>query len=204
MLLLRRAASRRCLLQSSSTRLLAPSPLAVPRRQKVDYIPSFVESRKSLTKIVATIGPASEQFPELQACVKSGMRIMRLNFSHATYEEATLRINNLRKSHGVHTTAMGSTFNLRAILLDIQGPKIRTGSFKEGSILLEQGKEYILTTDESVKKTGDEKQFYVDYAVRKEGKEGRRDERENYCLPHSFTHHPALPPSLLLAPLRLH
>jgi pyruvate kinase len=41
------------------------------------------------------------------------MRIMRLNFSHATYEEATLRINNLRKSHGVHTTAMGSTFNLR-------------------------------------------------------------------------------------------
>ncbi|GAB5034392.1 pyruvate kinase [Nannochloropsis oceanica] len=163
MLLLRRTASRRCLLQSSSTRLLAPSPVAVSQRQKVDYIPSFIESRKSLTKIIATIGPASEQFPELQACVKSGMRIMRLNFSHATYEEATLRINNLRKSHGVHSAAMGSTFNLRAVLLDIQGPKIRTGSFKEGSIMLEQGKEYILTTDESVKLTGDEKQFYVDY-----------------------------------------
>jgi hypothetical protein len=72
MLLLRRAASRRCLLQSSSARLLAQSPVAVSRRQKVDYIPSFIESRKSLTKIIATIGPASEQFPELQACVKSG------------------------------------------------------------------------------------------------------------------------------------
>jgi len=46
--------------------------VAVSQRQKVDYIPSFIESRKSLTKIIATIGPASEQFPELQACVKSG------------------------------------------------------------------------------------------------------------------------------------
>ncbi len=91
---------------------------------------------------------------------------MRLNFSHATYEEATLRITNLRKAHGVHHRAMGSAFNLRAVLLDIQGPKIRTGSFKEGSIFLEQGKEYVLTTDESVKLTGDDTQFYVDYAVR--------------------------------------
>lgn len=115
MLLLRRAASRRCLLQQAqgSAHLLAPSAQAVSRRHKVDYIPSFVESRKSLTKIVATIGPASEQFPELQACVLSGLRIMRLNFSHATYEEATLRITNLRKSHGVHRKAMGSAFNLR-------------------------------------------------------------------------------------------
>jgi hypothetical protein len=63
-----------------------------------------------------------------------------------------------------------------AVLLDIQGPKIRTGSFKEGSIMLEQGKEYVLTTDESVKSTGDEKQFYVDYEVRREGgREGRKE-----------------------------
>ncbi|TFJ83603.1 hypothetical protein NSK_004708 [Nannochloropsis salina CCMP1776] len=91
------------------------------------------------------------------------MRIMRLNFSHATYEEASLRIQNLRKSHGVHSQAIGAAFNLRAVLLDIQGPKIRTGSFKEGSILLKQGQEYELTTDESVKLSGDEKRFYVDY-----------------------------------------
>lgn len=41
------------------------------------------------------------------------MRIMRLNFSHATYEEASLRIQNLRKSHGVHSQAIGAAFNLR-------------------------------------------------------------------------------------------
>ena len=57
------------------------------------------------------------------------MRIMRLNFSHATYEEATLRINNLRKSHGVHTTAMGSTFNLRGNEGGKEGGKI--GSRRE-------------------------------------------------------------------------
>ena len=49
-----------------------------------------------LTKIVATIGPASEQFPMLQAVTTAGMRMMRINFSHATYEEAELRVNNLR------------------------------------------------------------------------------------------------------------
>lgn len=73
---------------------------------------------------------------------------MRLNFSHATYEEATLRITNLRKAQGVHKQTFGVPFNLRAILLDIQGPKIRTGSFVEGAIEMKQGGEYVLTTDE--------------------------------------------------------
>ncbi len=82
------------------------------------------------------------------------MRIMRLNFSHATYEEATLRITNLRKAQGAHNSAFGSNFNLRAILLDIQGPKIRTGSFVDGAIEMQQGKEYELTTDEVRQKKG--------------------------------------------------
>ena len=50
-----------------------------------------------LTKIVATIGPTSEQFDVLQDVVKGGMRIMRLNFSHATTEEVELRVSNLQK-----------------------------------------------------------------------------------------------------------
>lgn len=49
-----------------------------------------------LTKIVSTIGPTSEQFPVLQDLVRSGVRIMRLNFSHATVEEVELRVKNLR------------------------------------------------------------------------------------------------------------
>ena len=51
----------------------------------------------SATKIVATIGPASEQMPMLQHVVDAGLKIMRINFSHATYDEADLRVNNLRK-----------------------------------------------------------------------------------------------------------
>jgi hypothetical protein len=49
-----------------------------------------------LTKIVGTIGPTSEQLPVLQKLVHSGLRVMRLNFSHATIEEVELRVKNLR------------------------------------------------------------------------------------------------------------
>ena len=50
----------------------------------------------SLTKIVATIGPTSEQLPVLQELVHAGMNVMRLNFSHATVEEVELRTTNLK------------------------------------------------------------------------------------------------------------
>ena len=49
-----------------------------------------------LSKIVATIGPTSEQLPVLQDVVRCGMRVMRLNFSHATVEEVELRMANLK------------------------------------------------------------------------------------------------------------
>ena len=52
-------------------------------------------SHHQLTKIVATIGPTSEQLEPLQRVVGAGMKIMRLNFSHATTEEVELRMNNL-------------------------------------------------------------------------------------------------------------
>lgn len=50
----------------------------------------------SATKIVATIGPASENMPILQHVVDAGLKIMRINFSHATFDEADLRLRNLR------------------------------------------------------------------------------------------------------------
>lgn len=53
-----------------------------------------------MTKVVGTIGPVSEDLETLQSLIRDGLRIMRINFSHATYEEATLRITNLRKSRG--------------------------------------------------------------------------------------------------------
>ena len=54
--------------------------------------------KHQLTKIVATIGPTSEQLEPLQTVVKAGMKIMRLNFSHATTEEVELRMKNLALS----------------------------------------------------------------------------------------------------------
>ena len=87
-------------------------------------IASSVVTVPGLTKIVATIGPKSEQLPMLSQLVAAGVRIMRINFSHATYEEADLRVQNLRLSRG-----MNSATNLRAVLLDTQGPEIRTGMF---------------------------------------------------------------------------
>ena len=55
------------------------------------------------------------------------MKLMRINFSHATYEEADLRTSNLRK----YAKNKGVNQDLNSIMLDTQGPEIRTGSFKD-------------------------------------------------------------------------
>jgi pyruvate kinase len=53
---------------------------------------------------------------------------MRINFSHATYDEANLRMTNLKKSKGLNIQGR----NMRAVMLDTQGPEIRSGTFVEG------------------------------------------------------------------------
>lgn len=92
-----------------------------------------------LTKIVATIGPTSEQLDVLQDVVKSGMRVMRLNFSHATTEEVELRTSNLKQCQGRHGAELGFgndtnngeiLNNVRATLLDTRGPEIRCGKLQ--------------------------------------------------------------------------
>ena len=82
-----------------------------------------------LTKIVSTIGPTSEQLPVMQDLVTNGLRIMRLNFSHATVEEVELRVKNLKLCQGRHGASLGfeKDKNVRAILLDTRGPEIRMG-----------------------------------------------------------------------------
>lgn len=106
-----------------------------------------------LTKIVATIGPTSEQFDMLQPVVRAGMRIMRLNFSHATVEEVELRMKNLHACKGRHDTGLperlldGDSINLRATLLDTRGPEVRMGKLRDD----ESGHETIqLNVDETV------------------------------------------------------
>ncbi|MFC0301959.1 pyruvate kinase [Virgibacillus soli] len=105
------------------------------------------------TKIVCTIGPASESVETLEQLIKAGMNVARLNFSHGNYEEHGKRIENIRKAaEKLHTTV--------AILLDTKGPEIRTGIFKEGQANIEQGNNVYLSMQEV---EGTAERFSVSY-----------------------------------------
>jgi pyruvate kinase len=109
------------------------------------------------TKIVCTIGPATETLEKLEALVEAGMNVMRLNFSHGDFAEHQMRVDNLR-------TVMKKIGKPVAILQDLGGPKIRTGSYKdEKGIVLKSGQTFTLTTNESEKDSGDEHRVYINY-----------------------------------------
>jgi pyruvate kinase len=93
------------------------------------------------TKIVCTIGPASESLEVLKELIRAGMDVARLNFSHGSYEEHKARIDNIRQA----AREVGKTV---AILLDIKGPKIRTGLIANGEVELKEGARVTLTTEE--------------------------------------------------------
>lgn len=93
------------------------------------------------TKIVCTIGPATESKEKLTELVKAGMNVVRLNFSHGNFEEHQVRVDNIRE-------VMKETGKTVAILQDLGGPKIRIGTFKDGSINLVSGQTFTLTADE--------------------------------------------------------
>ncbi|MFD2046303.1 pyruvate kinase [Ornithinibacillus salinisoli] len=84
------------------------------------------------TKIVCTIGPASESIDKLEQLIEAGMNVARLNFSHGDYEEHGARIKSIRE-------AAEKTGKTVAVLLDTKGPEIRTGTFKEGQAELVEG-----------------------------------------------------------------
>lgn len=84
------------------------------------------------TKIVCTIGPASESVDMLVNLINAGMNVCRLNFSHGDYEEHGLRIKNIRE-------AVKITGKRVAILLDTKGPEIRTNDMENGAITMKIG-----------------------------------------------------------------
>ena len=91
------------------------------------------------TKIVATIGPATESPERIRELIKAGATTFRLNFSHGDHSEHATRIATIRQvAHelGVHI----------GILQDLQGPKIRLGRFEEGPITLSKGDHFALTS----------------------------------------------------------
>jgi pyruvate kinase len=93
------------------------------------------------TKIVCTIGPASESLENTKKLIASGMNVARLNFSHGDFEEHGNRIKNIRQA----SQELNKTV---AILLDTKGPEIRLGKLKEEPIELVQGEYITLTTEE--------------------------------------------------------
>ena len=105
------------------------------------------------TKIVCTIGPASESEEILRGLIGAGMNVCRLNFSHGDHEEHLQRINRIKKVRreaGTHT----------AIMLDLKGPEIRTGKFKDGVVDLKSGDKFTLTTRDVL---GDENIVSISY-----------------------------------------
>ena len=134
-----------------------------PRHALSSAAPSAPSRKPELTKIVATIGPKSEQLEVLKDVVAAGMRIMRINFSHATYDEADLRVKNLRLSPGLHDGDDRVT-NLRAVLLDTQGPEIRTGMFADvKEVDLKSGQKVVLSTNDALKDKQTADKVWISY-----------------------------------------
>jgi pyruvate kinase len=106
------------------------------------------------TKIIATIGPASSSSETLEELIRAGVDVCRLNFSHGDYEHHQQVIESIRE---INTR----THNHAAILVDLQGPKLRVGLVENDAANLETGKEVILTNKEC---TGNENRLYVNYA----------------------------------------
>lgn len=95
------------------------------------------------TKIVCTMGPATEQDGVLEEMMKAGMNVARLNFSHGSHEEHKRRLDQLkglRQQLGMPVAAM----------LDTRGPEIRLKTFEHGSVMLKTGEMFVLTAEDII------------------------------------------------------
>ena len=93
------------------------------------------------TKIICTIGPASESEEKLKELMLAGMNVARFNFSHGTHEEQKVKLTRVIKV----SNELGLPV---ATLLDTKGPEIRLKDFEGGKAMLEAGQQFTLTTDE--------------------------------------------------------
>lgn len=105
------------------------------------------------TKIVCTIGPATENKETLKELIKAGMNVARINFSHGGFEEQIEKVENVkaaREELGVPV----------ALMLDTKGPEIRTGKLQDGKVMIEEGSKISLVTEEIL---GDRTKVTVSY-----------------------------------------
>lgn len=99
------------------------------------------------TKIVATIGPASQDEKTLRAMIRAGMNVARINFSHGSHQIHGQTIDAIRRIAAQEEAVV-------AILCDIQGPKIRIGKLEREPLMLEAGDVITLTLDEVIGQAG--------------------------------------------------
>ncbi|MCP4892664.1 MAG: pyruvate kinase [Actinomycetales bacterium] len=92
-------------------------------------------------KIVATLGPATSSPEQIRALVDAGMDVARLNLSHGNHEDHRQAYLTVREASDASGRGVG-------ILIDLQGPKIRLGSFAAGPVHLEPGADFIVTTED--------------------------------------------------------
>jgi pyruvate kinase len=105
------------------------------------------------TKIVCTIGPASESEETLENLIEAGMNVARLNFSHGDHDEHLVRINRIREI----SERLGQPVG---IMLDTKGPEIRTHKMTDGTIALTKGDEIRISMEEVL---GTSEKFSVSY-----------------------------------------
>lgn len=93
------------------------------------------------TKMVCTLGPASDSKEILTKMIQGGLNVARLNFSHGSHEEHAGRIQRIKE--------VRKELNIPvALMLDTKGPEIRTGDLKEGKVTLKTGKKIVLTSEQ--------------------------------------------------------
>ena len=117
------------------------------------------------TKIICTLGPATDDENVLRELILNGMNVARVNMSHGTHAEQKVRIDSVKKIREELDLPI-------AILLDTKGPEIRTGNFSGGPVTLEAGQEFTLTADDI---DGDNTRCSVTYkTLPKELEEGNK------------------------------
>ena len=105
------------------------------------------------TKIICTIGPASESEEMIRGLCKAGMNVARLNFSHGSHEEHKARVERIKKIRAELDIPI-------AIMLDTKGPEYRIGVFEDHQVELHEGDKFTFTTDDII---GDKTKVSVSY-----------------------------------------
>lgn len=107
------------------------------------------------TKIICTLGPASNNEKVLSEMIDAGMNVARLNFSHGTHEEHAAKIELVKRVRERKKAPI-------AIMLDTKGPEFRIKTFKEGKIKLKEGDTFTFTTEEVI---GDKTRVSVSFKI---------------------------------------